>query len=57
MEPNFVPRDSLDMDSHQVSAGFVELLMNVVIIFHAHSTALKPGVVVAESLCGWPGLV
>ena len=27
VEPTFVPRDSLDMDSHQVRAGSVGLLM------------------------------
>eukprot|EP00891_Asterochloris_glomerata_P009360 jgi/Astpho2/9360/Aster-07296 len=35
VEPNFVPRDSLDMDSHQVSAGFVERLMSQVLILYA----------------------
>ena len=28
VDPNFVPRDSMDMDSHQVSAGSLELLMS-----------------------------
>lgn len=30
-----MPRDSLDMDSHQVSAGFVERLMSQVLILYA----------------------
>lgn len=56
MEPNFVPRDSLDMDSHQVSAGFVERLMSQVLILYAAQYHSEPGLAFAESLCGCPVL-
>ena len=49
VEPNFVPRDSLDMDSHQV-------LVSDVLTLFAAQYRFKPRWSCADSLCGCPVL-